>query len=131
MHVALMLQVLTCSQHFLWYRNVRLPAEAARAANEKPAWMQQRPETARVPGVTTGQTYRYKQLPAKSKPLDQLLIARLVFAAEIRQQTAAAADKLEQTTTTVVVVRVRAQMVDQLIDALRQQRYLHIRGPGI
>src|SRR5207302_4902986 len=59
--------------------------------------------------------------------LDESAIALEVSLLEIRQEATAAADELEQTPARVVILRMRAQMLRELVDALREQRDLHLR----
>src|SRR6185369_284978 len=74
---------------------------------------------------------RDQKLSADAELLDQILVAFLVGAPQVVEQRATLADHLEQATTGMVVLDVRLEMVGQVVDALRQDRYLHFRRPGI
>ncbi len=50
----------------------------------------------------------------------------MIGAAEVRQQTAAATDQLQQTAPRGMVVLVGAQVVNDLVDAFRQQGNLYL-----
>jgi hypothetical protein len=78
------------------------------------------PSTRRPKELTT--------LPAQAQPLNELLVAGPILASKVRQQSSTAADELEQPPATMMIMRMRTQMVDELVDALRQQRDLDIGG---
>src|SRR5205823_13159331 len=71
------------------------------------------------------------ELAAKAELLDQGAIALEVVLLEIRQEAAAPADELQQPAAGIVVVLVRAQMLGQLVDALREHCDLHLRRAGV
>jgi hypothetical protein len=50
---------------------------------------------------------------------------------QIIQQTAALANHDNQTAAGPVIFLIMLQMLGKSVDALRQQRDLHIRGPGV
>src|SRR5690349_4091171 len=49
----------------------------------------------------------------------------------IRQEAAPAADELEQPAAGVVILRMCPQMLGQIVDALREERDLHLRRAGV
>ena len=62
---------------------------------------------------------------------DQFVILLDVPAFEVIEQAASLRDHLEQSAPRVVVFLVRFEMLGELIDALREQRDLHLRRPGV
>src|SRR5438876_12191437 len=50
---------------------------------------------------------------------------------EIVQKPATPADELQQAPPRIVVLRMRAQMLGEFVDPLRQERDLHLRGAGV
>ena len=68
-----------------------------------------------------------KFLVAQFQLLRHGLVAFQIFALQIIQQAAALADHHQQPAARAVVFFVALQMFRQMIDALRQQRDLHIR----
>src|SRR5690242_16142522 len=71
------------------------------------------------------------ELSAQAKLLDQGAIALEVRALQIVEHPAPAPDELQQAATRVVVLRVRPQMLGELVDAGREERDLHLRRPGV
>src|SRR5687767_11097670 len=71
------------------------------------------------------------RLASKTELLDQCPVPLEVLALQVVQQPAAAADEHEQPAARVVVLRMRAQMLGQLVDALCEQRDLHLRRSGV
>src|SRR5699024_2984826 len=63
---------------------------------------------------------------AQAEALDQRPVALDVGLLEVAQQALALADEQQQTTTGVVVVLVLARVLGELLDAVRQQRDLHL-----
>src|SRR5436190_797202 len=66
-------------------------------------------------------------LPAQPQFLDQCPISLQVVLLEIVQEPTTAADELEQPAPRIVILRMRPQVLGQLVDPLRQQRDLHLR----
>src|SRR5689334_21525592 len=66
-------------------------------------------------------------LPAQPQFLDQCPISLQVMLLEIVQEPTTSADELEQPAPRVVILRMRPQVLGQLVDPLRQQRDLHRR----
>jgi len=62
----------------------------------------------------------------EAEPLDQLVVPIPVLAAEVLQETAPAADELQQSAPRVVVLRVGLEMLGQVRDAVRQKGDLHL-----
>ena len=62
---------------------------------------------------------------AETKLLDELPVSIDFRALHVVQEPAALADELEQPLTTVVILFVSAEMVRQIVDALREQRNLN------
>jgi hypothetical protein len=58
-------------------------------------------------------------------------IALNILAAEVIKKSPPLANHHQQTATAVVIAFVKAQVLGQMIDPLGQQRYLHLRRPGI
>jgi hypothetical protein len=57
--------------------------------------------------------------------LDDLAVIVDISALQVVEQTATLSDHLEESTTTVVILFVSAEMVRQIVDALREQRNLN------
>src|SRR5262245_15220577 len=74
---------------------------------------------------------RCLSLPPQAELLDQGAVALEVRPLEVVQQTAAAADELEQAAARVVILRVRAQMVGELVDPGGEKGDLHLRRTGV
>src|SRR4051812_4727343 len=70
-------------------------------------------------------------LAPEAELLDQGAVALEVLLRQIVEQPAAAADELEQSAARIVILRVRAEMVGELVDAGGQEGDLHLRGPGV
>src|SRR6266511_3604804 len=70
-------------------------------------------------------------LPPQAELLNEGAIALEVALLQVLQEPPAAADELEQAAARVVVLRVRPQVLGQLVDASRQQRDLHFRRAGV
>src|SRR5262245_7072739 len=70
-------------------------------------------------------------LAPEAELLDQRAVGLEVLALEVVQEPAAPAHELEQAAARVVVLRVRAEMLGELVDPLRQQRNLHLRRPRV
>src|SRR4051812_43271910 len=70
-------------------------------------------------------------LTPEAELLDQRAVGLDVLALEIVEQPAAPADELEQAAPRVVVLRVRAEMLGELVDPRRQQCDLHLRRPRV
>src|SRR5262245_50064409 len=66
------------------------------------------------------------ELAPEAQLLDQFSVPLHVFLLEIVQEAATAPDELEQPAARVVVLRVRAEVLGQLVDALREHRDLHL-----
>ena len=59
------------------------------------------------------------------------LVAADVGVLQVIEQAAALADHHQQTTAGAVILFVALQMLGQMVDALRQERDLHIRGTRV
>src|SRR5262245_35029607 len=70
-------------------------------------------------------------LPPEAQLLDQGSIPLEILALQVVQEPAAASDELEQAAPRVMVLRVRAEMLRQLVDARGQQCDLHLRRAGV
>src|SRR5438270_1475799 len=68
---------------------------------------------------------------AQAEAGDQRPITLHVVVADVVEQAATTADEHQESPTTVVVLLVDLQVVGELVDALRQQRDLHLRRPGV
>src|SRR6266576_2453575 len=76
--------------------------------------------------VWPGLGVHFAGLPAQSQFLDQCAVSLQVVLLEIGQETPSPADELEQPATRVVIFRVRTQVLRQIVDALREERDLHL-----
>ena len=70
-------------------------------------------------------------LSSETQFLDQCAIPLQVSLLEVVQEAAAAADQLQQPTARVMVLRVRAQVLRELVDPLREERDLDFRRAGV
>src|SRR5690606_22854884 len=68
---------------------------------------------------------------AQAELLDEGAVALDVDAPQVTLQAATLADQEEQTTTAVVVVLVLLQVLGEVLDALREQRDLHLGRAGV
>src|SRR3954451_13185175 len=68
-----------------------------------------------------------RRLAAQAELLDEGAVALEIFALQVVQEPAAPADELQQPAARVVIVLVRAKVVRELVDALREHRDLHLR----
>src|SRR5262249_37391960 len=68
---------------------------------------------------------------ANTQPLDQRLVTRLIDAGEIIEQLATLGHELEQSTPGMIVLDVGLEMLGEAVDALRQDRHLHLRRSGV
>src|SRR5215831_21016323 len=71
------------------------------------------------------------ELAAQAELLDEGAVALEVVLLQVVQEAAAPPDELEQPAPRVMVVLVRAQMLGQLVDPLREHRDLHLRRAGV
>src|SRR5581483_9922704 len=82
-----------------------------------------------------GQTSTFRRwrscLPAQAELLDQGTVALQVGLLQVRQEPAPAADELQEAAARVVVLGVRAQVLRELADPLRQHRDLHLGRPRV
>ena len=74
---------------------------------------------------------RQRGLAAQPEPADELTVAPHVPRAEVAELATTASHKLQEPAPRVVVVRVRAQVFGEVVDALGQERDLHLRGAGV
>src|SRR5260221_6064296 len=70
-------------------------------------------------------------LPAQTQLLDQGPVALEVVPLQVIEHPAAAADELQQTAPRVMVLRVRTQVLRELVDAGREEGDLHLRRPRV
>src|SRR5438128_894289 len=70
-------------------------------------------------------------LLADVQSLDEIRVALRVFAFEVVEKTAAFADKHQQATAGMVVLRVRLEMLGEVVDALAENGHLYFRGTGV
>src|SRR5438445_1332870 len=66
-----------------------------------------------------------------AQPLDQRLVTRLIGTSEVIEQLTPLGHELEQSTPGMVVLDVALEVLGQIVDAFRQDRYLHLRGPCV
>src|SRR5438105_3847739 len=79
-----------------------------------------------VPGFSLARAC-LDSLAPEPQLLDEGPVALQVVSLEIVQKPAAAADELEQPATRVVILRMRPQMLGELVDARREERDLNLR----
>jgi|SRR5665213_667148 len=72
-----------------------------------------------------------KKLFAQLQLFGDRLVTAHVGALEVIQQAAALADHHQQPATGAVILLVALQMPGQMVDALREQRNLHVGGTGV
>ena len=68
-----------------------------------------------------------RRLMAESKLLNQRTIPLEFRALHVIEEPAALTDHLEEAPTTMIVLLVRAKMIGEVVDPLRQQRDLQLR----
>src|SRR6266851_8480512 len=104
------------------WRAVAMPAETGNGgSNRLGASLQAKARhKARIQGLTP-----------QSQIGDQLQIAVVLSARQVVQETPTRADHLEQPATGVVVVLVTAQVLRERIDAMGEQRDLHVGRAGV
>src|SRR5439155_9673281 len=64
-------------------------------------------------------------------PLDQRLVTRCVDTGEVVEKLATLGHELEWPTRGMVVLNVGLEMLGKAVDALRKDRHLYLRRPGI
>src|SRR5471032_1533767 len=72
-----------------------------------------------------------ERLLADVQSLDEIRISRRVFGFEVIEQPAAFADEHQETAAGVVILRMRLEMLCQVVDAFTENGYLHFRGTGV
>jgi len=65
-------------------------------------------------------------LTTQAETIDDLVIALNIYALEVVQKTPALRDHLEQAAPRMVIFLVRLEMLGQLVNALAEQRNLHL-----
>lgn len=70
-------------------------------------------------------------LLANSKPSDDIEISLRIAVSQIVQEATPTANQSKQTTPAGVVLLVAPHVLSQIIDAGRQDRYLHFGGTGV
>ncbi len=70
-------------------------------------------------------------LSAEAEPGDDVPVSVDVFVVQVPELPAALADEHQEPAARVIVVTVYAQMLGQILDALREERDLHLRGTRI
>src|SRR5262252_9288072 len=82
--------------------------------------------------ATTTREHAARNLSAaNTQPLDQRLVTRFVDTGEIIEELATLGHELEQPTPGMVVLDVGLEMLGKAVDALREDRHLHLRRPGV
>src|ERR1700682_1649203 len=74
---------------------------------------------------------RVKKLLPDPKPVDQLAVTGRILGLQIIEQPPPLPDQLEQAAPRVVVFLVRFEMLGEVVDALGQERHLHLGGAGV
>lgn len=72
-----------------------------------------------------------ERLAAQAKPRQQRVVPVNVSVAQVPQLATALTNQHQQTTTSVEVVAVLAQVVGQVLDAIREERNLHFGRTGV
>ena len=85
----------------------------------------------RVDGLGPSTRANHFLFSAQFQLLGQRQVALIVIPAQVRQQSAALPNHLEQAPAAGLIVRVRTQMVGQLEDAGGQDGYLYFRRTGV
>ena len=70
-------------------------------------------------------------LPAETQFRDQRPVPLDVVALEVAQQPTALTDKHQETSTAVMILLVDLQVLREMVDAPREERYLHLRRASI
>src|SRR5690349_13944976 len=70
-------------------------------------------------------------LAAQAELLDESAIALEIRLLQVPEEPATPADELEQPAARVVVLRMGAEVLGQVVDALRQHRHLHLGRAGV
>ena len=80
-------------------------------------------------GLARTSTLLIMELTAQAELLDEGAIALKIFLLQVVQEAATSSDELEEPAPGRVVLLVRAEMLSQLVDALREHRDLHLGVP--
>jgi hypothetical protein len=70
-------------------------------------------------------------LSAQAELIDYLVILLDIAPLEVIKQLAPPRDHLEQADARIIVLFMDLEMLGQLVDPLREQRYLHLRRTGV
>src|SRR4051812_14686480 len=70
-------------------------------------------------------------LPAQAELADQRAVALEIVSLQVVEEAAASADEHQQAAARVMVVLVLAQVLGQVVDAMRQQRHLDLGLAGV
>jgi hypothetical protein len=70
-------------------------------------------------------------LLAYSQPLNQALVSVEIAILEIIQKPSSLADKLQEPAPGMVILNVNLEVLGQVLDALAEQRYLHLGRAGV
>jgi hypothetical protein len=79
----------------------------------------------------TRESIARKRSATNSQPLDQRSVTRIVDPGEIIEELAPLRDQLEQSTSGMIVLDVNFEMLSEAVDALREERYLHLRRSSV
>src|SRR5262249_28964232 len=69
-------------------------------------------------------------LSAQAQLLDEGAVALEIRLLQVSEEPAAAAHELQEASARVMVLRMGAEMLGEVVDALGQHRELHLRGAG-
>jgi hypothetical protein len=67
----------------------------------------------------------------ETKLLDEGSVGRQVASLEVREQSAAGTDHLQQPAAAVMILQMGPEVVSERVDPLGEKRHLDLRGPGI
>src|SRR5690349_21282922 len=70
-------------------------------------------------------------LLADAESADQFRVAFRVFALEVIEEASALADQLQKAAARVMILRVRLEVLCEVVDALAEERHLNFWGPGV
>ena len=80
---------------------------------------------------TRGLNHAFGNLLTQFQLLGDRLVTGQVGVMQVVEQTAALANHHQKSTTRAVIFLVALQMLGQMVDALREQRDLHVCGTGV
>src|SRR4029453_1179376 len=70
-------------------------------------------------------------LPAQAELLDEGAVALDVLSLKVVEESPALTDELQEPATRVVILRMRPQMLGEIVDPSREKGYLHLRRTSV